>query len=63
MIAKSLSQTPLGRAVLHLKCLCHHPSAAGFHFKGLKRNLLECAGPKKKPKVKAAKKRSRKKSA
>jgi hypothetical protein len=41
--AENFSRTPLGRAVLHLECLCHHPAAARFHFQGLKRNLREGA--------------------
>ena len=38
-------QVPLGRAVLHLECLCHHPAAARFYLKGLMRNLGECIQP------------------
>ena len=43
MSAASFSRFPLGRAVLHLECLCHHPAAARFHFEGLTRNLREGA--------------------
>ena len=43
MSAANFSRTPLGRSVLHLECLCHHPEAARFHFMGLTRNLRECA--------------------
>ena len=41
--AANFSRTPLGRAVLHLECLCHHPAAARFYFRGLTRNLREWA--------------------
>lgn len=41
MNAASFTLTPLGRAVLHLECLCHHPAAARFYFTGLRRNLRE----------------------
>jgi len=39
--AARFSRTPLGRVVLHLDCLCHHPAAARFYVKGLTRNLSE----------------------
>jgi hypothetical protein len=39
--AVRFSRTPLGRVVLHLECLCHHPAAARFHLSGLTRNLRE----------------------
>jgi hypothetical protein len=45
--AANFSRTPLGRAMLHLECLCHHPAAARFHFTGLTRNLREGAGSAK----------------
>lgn len=35
MSAARFSRTPLGRVVLHLECLCHHPAAARFHVNGL----------------------------
>jgi hypothetical protein len=41
MSAANFTRMPLGRAVLHLECLCHHPVAARFHFAGLTRNLRE----------------------
>jgi hypothetical protein len=41
--AANFARTPLGRVVLHLECLCHHPAAARFHFNGLTRNLGEWA--------------------
>ena len=41
--AARFAPTPLGRAILHLECLCHHPAAARFYFDGLKRNLRESA--------------------
>jgi hypothetical protein len=41
--AANFSRTPLGRVMLHLECLCHHPAAARFHFQGLMRNLREGA--------------------
>ena len=41
--AVNFSRTPLGRAVLHLECLCHHPAAARFYREGLTRNLREYA--------------------
>ena len=41
MNAAKYSRTPLGRAWLHLVCLCHHPTGARFFFKGLARNLRE----------------------
>jgi len=41
--AANFSRTPLGRAVLHLECLFHHPAAARFYCNGLKRNLRESA--------------------
>ena len=28
MSAARFARTPLGRAILHLECLCHHPAAA-----------------------------------
>jgi len=43
MSAARFSRTPLGRVVLHLECLCHHPAGARFHFQGLTRNLRESA--------------------
>ena len=39
--AADLSQTPLGRALLHAACLWRHPAGARFFFKGLTRNLRE----------------------
>jgi hypothetical protein len=41
--AARFSQTPLGRAALHLECLIHHPGAARFYINGLTRNLRESA--------------------
>jgi hypothetical protein len=41
--AAKFSGTPLGRAVLHLECLIHHPGAARFYINGVKRNLRESA--------------------
>jgi hypothetical protein len=41
--AANFSRTPLGRALLHLECLCHHPAAARFYLGGLMRNLREWA--------------------
>jgi hypothetical protein len=37
----NLSQTPLGRAVLHVACLWRNPGAARFFLAGLARNLRE----------------------
>jgi hypothetical protein len=37
----NLSQTPLGRAVLHVACLWRNPAAARFFLAGLTRNLRE----------------------
>jgi hypothetical protein len=45
--AANFCQTPLGRAMLHLECLCHHPAAARFHCRGLTRNLGECISASK----------------
>ena len=47
MSAARFAPTPLGRAILHLECLCHHPAAARFYFDGLKRNLRESAASAK----------------
>ena len=41
--AANFSRTALGRAALHLECLCHHPVAARFYFRGLTWNLREWA--------------------
>jgi hypothetical protein len=41
MSAARFSRTPLGRAVLLLECLCHHPAGARFYVQGLTRNLRE----------------------
>lgn len=41
MNAADFSRTSLGRAVLPAVCLCRHPVAARFFFKGLTRNLRE----------------------
>jgi hypothetical protein len=42
--AARFARTPLGRVVLHLECLCHHPAGARFHVHGLMRNLRESIG-------------------
>jgi hypothetical protein len=39
MNAAKLSQTPLGRAALHVVCLWRNSAAARFHLVGFKRNL------------------------
>jgi hypothetical protein len=41
MNAANLSRTPLGRAMLHVVCLCRNPAAARFFVAGLSRNLRE----------------------
>jgi hypothetical protein len=41
MNAANLSQTPLGRAVLHVACFWRNPAAARFFLAGLTRNLCE----------------------
>lgn len=41
MSVADISRTPLGRAMLHVACLCFHPAAARFFFTGLTRNLRE----------------------
>jgi hypothetical protein len=46
MNAAHLSQTPLGRAVLHLACLWRHPAAARFFLAGFTRNLREWREPR-----------------
>jgi len=56
MSAARFSRTPLGRAVLHLECLCHHPAGARFHFQGLTRNLRESAVSAKQSSLKSLRK-------
>jgi hypothetical protein len=41
MNAAKLSQTSLGRAVLHVVCLWRNPAGVRFFFTGLRRNLRE----------------------
>jgi hypothetical protein len=41
--AVNFCRSPLGRVVLHLECLCHHPAAARFYCGGFRRNLGELA--------------------
>jgi len=41
MNAANFSRTPLGRALLHVACLCRNPAAARFFLTGLTRNLRE----------------------
>jgi len=53
MSAAMFSRTPLGRAALHLECLCHHPAGARFYFNGLKRNLRESAASAKQAALKS----------
>ena len=53
MSAAKFSRTPLGRAALHLECLCHHPAAARFYLKGLTRNLRESAASAKQSTLKS----------
>jgi hypothetical protein len=60
--AANFSRTPLGRAMLHLECLCHHPAGARFHFQGLKRNLREGAAAVKLSALNSLKMTSRKNS-
>jgi hypothetical protein len=62
MSAVNFSRTPLGRAMLHMECLCHHPAAARFHFQGLTRNLREYAEAVKTAALKSVKKVAGKKS-
>jgi hypothetical protein len=56
MSAAKFSRTPLGRAALHLECLCHHPAAARFYFHGLARNLRESAVSAKQSALKSLRK-------
>jgi len=51
-----LSRSSLGRAALHLECLCHHPAAARFYFNGLTRNLRESAVSAKQSALKSLRK-------
>jgi hypothetical protein len=56
MSAARFARTPLGRAVLHLECICHHPAGAWFHFQGLTRNLGEYAASAKQSALKTLRK-------
>jgi len=56
MSAARFSQTPLGRATLHLECFCHHPAAVRFNFNGIKRNLRESAASAKRSALKSLRK-------
>jgi len=61
--AVNFSRTPLGRAVLHLECLCHHPVGARFHLEGFTRNLREYAAGVKLTALKSLHKVTREKPA